>query len=336
MKDGIVQYSMRAHAVLCLVLTVILWMSVRPGAAQDAETIDRVVAEVNDEIITLYELNHAARPFLDRVRSMNRSLTEERRMLFDVREKVLNQLIDQKLTDQEIKRLKISVSDETVDRTIEQLKKENYLTDSDLREQLEREGMSMEEYRNQVRDQILRGRLVNREVKSKIVVTDEDIKACYMENQDKYCGEKKFHIRHIVLKVPPYAGEEEKQEVRERMTEVLAKLDGGEPFNQVARTHSESPLKDEGGDLGAFELKDLSPPIRKAVEGLEPGDYSSVVDTEQGLQVFYLERIIEEKGKDLEEARAEIEKQLYNEIVNQKFAAWLSDLRGKSHIKVIR
>lgn len=323
---------------VCTVVIIagVLGLSNLFAAANEPETIDRIVAEVNDDIITLYELNQAARPFVERVRNMGRPLDEERRMLFDVREKILNQMIDQKLTDQEIERLKISVSEETVDRTIEEVKKENYMSDAELQAQLKREGMSMEEYRNQVRDQILRGRLVNREVKSKIVVTEEDIQACYIENKEKYCGEKRYHIRHIILMVQPGADAGQKEAVHQRMEAVLAALDSGEPFDQIARTYSESPLRDEGGDLGAFELKDLSRPIRSAVEKLEPGAYSPVVDTEQGLQIFYLEQISETPEKTVDEARAEIEKQLYNEVVNQKFKEWLTDLRQKSHVKIIR
>jgi peptidyl-prolyl cis-trans isomerase SurA len=297
--------------------------------------VDRIVAEVNDDVITLYELNLVMAPYIERIKAMNRPLGEERRMLSDARERLLKQMIDQKLTDQEVERLEISVSDETVDRTIEGLKRDSQVNDAQLRRQLEQEGITYEEYRKQVRDQILRGRLVNREVKSKIVVTDEDIEACFIENKEEYCGDVKYHIRHIILAVPPFSSDEEKQAVRDRMDAILSLLDNGEPFIEVAKSYSESPLKEEGGDLGKFELKDLSPPIRRALEGLKPGEYSPIVDTDQGFQIFYLEAIEEGDAEALENARAEIENRLYNEIVNEKFSEWLTELRERSHIKVI-
>jgi peptidyl-prolyl cis-trans isomerase SurA len=297
--------------------------------------VDRIVAEVNDDVITLYELNLVMAPYIERIKAMNRPLGEERRMLSDARERLLKQMIDQKLTDQEVERLEISVSDETVDRTIEGLKRDSQVNDAQLRRQLEQEGITYEEYRKQVRDQILRGRLVNREVKSKIVVTDEDIEACFIENKEEYCGDVKYHIRHIILAVPPFSSDEEKQAVLDRMDAILSLLDNGEPFIEVAKSYSESPLKEEGGDLGKFELKDLSPPIRRALEGLKPGEYSPIVDTDQGFQIFYLEAIEEGDAEALENARAEIENRLYNEIVNEKFSEWLTELRERSHIKVI-
>jgi peptidyl-prolyl cis-trans isomerase SurA len=303
--------------------------------AQTPKTVDRIVAEVNDDVITLYELNLVMAPYIERIKAMNRPLGEERRMLSDARERLLKQMIDQKLTDQEVERLEISVSDETVDRTIEGLKRDSQVNDAQLRRQLEQEGITYEEYRKQVRDQILRGRLVNREVKSKIVVTDEDIEACFIENKEEYCGDVKYHIRHIILAVPPFSSDEEKQAVLDRMDAILSLLDNGEPFIEVAKSYSESPLKEEGGDLGKFELKDLSPPIRRALEGLKPGEYSPIVDTDQGFQIFYLEAIEEGDAEALENARAEIENRLYNEIVNEKFSEWLTELRERSHIKVI-
>lgn len=214
--------------------------------AQTPKTVDRIVAEVNDDVITLYELNLVMGPYIERIKTMNRSLSEEQRMLSDVRERIIKQMIDQKLTDQEVERLKITVSEESVDRTIEGLKRDSQVSDEELREQLEQEGITVEEYRKQVRDQILRGRLVNREVKSKIVITDEDIEACFIENKEEYCGDVKYHIRHIILAVQPFSSVEEKQAVRDRMDAILSLLDEGEPFIQVAKSYSESPLKDEG------------------------------------------------------------------------------------------
>lgn len=82
-------------------------------------------------------------------------------------------------------------------------------------------------------------------------------------------------------------------------------------------------------------MKDLSPPIRRALEGLKPGEHSSIVDTEQGFQIFYLESIEEGDAEALESARSEIENRLYNEIVNDKFSEWLTELRERSHIKII-
>jgi len=294
------------------------------------------VAQVNNDVITLYELNRKAAPFIKRVRSMARPLDEERRMIYELREKVLNQMVDEKLTDQEVERYNIRVSEEAIDKTIEEMKKRTYMTDQQLRDSLEKEGLTMDDYRERMKNQILRVRLVNREVKSKIVITDEDIRAYYEKNRSQYVGEGSVHLRQIVMAMPSMGSEEEKQAVRDRMALVREKAENGEPFGDLAREYSESPDAKDGGELGTFELNDLAPQILKSISGLKGGEVSDVLETERGLQLFYIDELIAGEGKTLEEVSMEIENILYDEIVNRKFMTWLNDLRERSHIKIIR
>jgi peptidyl-prolyl cis-trans isomerase SurA len=308
------------------------------GDVRSAEgvLVDRIVAQVNDDIITLYELNRKAAPYIKRVQAMARPLDEERRMIYELRDKVLNQMIDEKLTDQEIRRFNIQVSEEAIDKTIEEMKKRTYMTDQQLRDSLEKEGLTMDEYRTQMKNQILRVRLVNREVKSKIVITEEDIRAYYEENKAQYVGEGNVHLRQILLTVSPTTGEEEKQALREKLAHIRKQVMEGASFEALAREYSESPLAKDGGDLGTFSLTDLAPQILKALSGLKTGDVTEVLETEQGMQLFYVEALDEGKGKTLAEVSGDIENILYDQIVNQKFTTWLTDLRERSHIKIIR
>ncbi|MBL0714197.1 MAG: SurA N-terminal domain-containing protein, partial [Desulfosarcina sp.] len=120
-------------AIGCALIAAVLYLAgpvcAAAGLAPDRILVDRIVAEINDDIITLYELNQAAAPYIRRVRAMERSPSEERQMLYDVREKMLNQLIDQKLTDQEVRRYNITVSEAAIDNTIEEIKKRSRMTD---------------------------------------------------------------------------------------------------------------------------------------------------------------------------------------------------------------
>jgi peptidyl-prolyl cis-trans isomerase SurA len=304
--------------------------------AEEGVLVDRIVAEVNDDIITLYDLNRKAAPFIKRVKSTARPIEEERRMIYELREKVLSQMIDEKLTDQEIQRYKITVSEEAIDNTIEEMKKRTYMTDQQLRERLEKEGLTMDEFRDQMKGQILRMRLVNREVKSKIVITDEDIRTYYENNRSRYVGEGRVHLRQIVMSVSSLASEAEKQTAREKMALIRQQVMDGASFADLAREYSESPLAKSGGDLGTFSMADLAPDILKALSGLKAGQVTDIVENDKGMQLFYIEALEEGPGKSLEEVSAEIENILYDEIVNQKFMSWLKDLRERSHIKIIR
>jgi len=138
------------------------------------------------------------------------------------------------------------------------------------------------------------------------------------------------------MKVPRDADVTEKQMIFKKIIAVLSQLEQGEPFDKLARIYSDSPLASEGGDLGLFEVKDLSPQFQEAVKGLTEGEYTPVLDTDQGYQILYAQKIKKSPGKTLEEATSEISRKLYKETVNSKYTSWLKDLKSRSHIKIIR
>ncbi len=314
-------------ALMCIAAlegTAVLW-------AQETVLINRIVVEVNDDIITLYELDLAMAPYIRRVRAMGRPAAEEQKMLYDVREQMLNQLIDNKLTDQEVRRFNISVSEETIDNAIEEIKQRSRLTDQQLREGLSSQGMTMDEYRQDIKDQILRSRLVNRQIKSKIVITEEDIEAYYAQNRAEYGGEMLYHLRQIVVSLE--GGEDQ---ARKKMEAVLGKFSEGAAFADLAREYSDGPTAADGGYLGEFKVEDLAAAIRSALQGLKAGEHTPIIKIGRGLQVFYIEDIKAKEDQTLEAMKPEIERKLYDQIVNRKFKSWLSELRDRSHIKIIR
>ena len=316
--------------VLCLCVFLFI-----PGPAC-GEVVDRIVAVVNDDIISLLELNRVMTPYAEKISAAGYSDEKKGEMLFKVREDILNQIIDQKLTDQEAKRANISVSEKEIDNAIERIKQAGSYSDAQLREGLKKEGLTLEEYRSRIRDQILRTKLVNVEVKSKIVLTDEEVKKYYEEHIDEYQGGKKYRLRNILLSVPSSADESEKQEVRKRMEAIVKAFKKGTKFETLAREFSESSHAQEGGYLGEFPFDGISPQLKSALFDLKEGDITRILDTEQGFQIFFIEKIISAADKSLEEATIDIEEKLYNEIINKHFRTWLEDLRKRSYIRIIR
>jgi peptidyl-prolyl cis-trans isomerase SurA len=229
----------------------------------------------------------------------------------------------------------LAVSDEDVDFAMERVKEKNFYSDADFRKALAAEGLSLEEYRKNMKEQILRSRLVNREVKSKIIVTEQDVKAYYEARSEEYGREQEYHLRNIIMRLPQQASAAEKRDVLKRMAGVLEKLNNGEPFESLARQYSESNQAAEGGDLGFFKLEALSPQIQETLKGLGAGDFTSVLETDQGFQIFYVQEIRVIPGKPLAEVSAVIQEKLYADIVEKKFKQWLEELRKRSHVKII-
>ncbi|MEW6671494.1 MAG: SurA N-terminal domain-containing protein [Thermodesulfobacteriota bacterium] len=326
----------RGWILLPMYILLFIWAGVTGSAiCHGAEIVDRIVVVVNDEIITLNELNQTIKPYVNRIHSMGYPPEKEAEVLAKLQKDFLDRLIDQKLTDQEIKKAKLAVSDEELDSTLQKIKEKNFYSDADFRKALAEDGMSLEEYRNNMKEQILRSRLVNREVKSKVVITEQDVKDYYEAHSEEYGREQKYHLRNIIMRLSQTAGEVEKQDTLRRMAGVLEKLQNGESFEQLARRYSESNLAAEGGDLGFFKLQALSPQLQEALRGLRTGDVTPVLETDQGYQIFYIQEIQVIPGKPLSEVSAGIQEKLYADIVEKRFKQWLEELRKRSHVKMI-
>ena len=313
-----------------LVVLTLLW-----GHAVYAETmVNRIVAQVNDDIITLYDLNQAIEPYMQKIKGMGYPPLQEREMIYKIRAEMLDDLIANKLTEQVAKEKGLNVSDKEIEAAIDRVRKTNFLTEEQFRDALARDGIDYEEYRKNAHEQILRSKLVNQEVQSKIVVTQEDVQAYYDKNIDKYAGKKKLHLRTIIKMVPEMASEKDVQSIISRMDNILSRLDAGEPFIEMAKKHSDL-LAEEGGDIGDFEEDGLSEEIKKAVTALKPGEHTRVIDTPQGLQIFYLQEIIDSTKEPVDSVSDEIRDILYKQVVDQKFKEWIENLKKQAHIKVM-
>ncbi|MBW2041889.1 MAG: SurA N-terminal domain-containing protein [Deltaproteobacteria bacterium] len=299
-----------------------------------AEVVDRILAVVNDDIVTLYEFNQAFKPYETRIRSLNYPPEKERQMLKKVRGDVLNQLIDEKLTEQEIQQLNLSVSETEIENTIERFKAANKLTDAQFQNALVKEGLSLEEYRKQVKDQLLRAKLVNRQVKSKIVITKEEIQRYYESHPERYGPKARYRLRHIFMRVPNGAGKAERAQKKKQMERILEELKRGAPFAALASRHSEVAAED-GGLLGLFDFEELSQRLRETLTGKGAGEFTGLLETEQGYQIVYIDEIVEIPAKEVDEVSAEIEEKLFQEQIKKRYDAWLEEIRTQSIVKRI-
>jgi len=326
-------------ALLTLVLSLYCFSGLFGNVARagnESVVIDRIVAIVNDDIIVLSELNEKLKPYTDRIAKMGYPPEKEKKMIYKVRDDIISTMVDQRLTDQEVKKFGIIIDDEEVQGAIEQIKQKNALTEEQMQAGLAGQGMTMESLQKNIRDQMLRTRLLNVAVRSKIVITREDARVYFDSHPEEFRGEKKVHLWNIMTTTPEFAFEAEIKSGRDQMEKVLARLDSGENFQVIAR---ELAAKNEAlvaNDIGVFSFGVLSPELQTAVGNLNAGEYTGILDTDNGFQVFYVQKIEAGAGKQFDEVVAEIQEKLFNERVDKRFEEWLSELREKSHIQIIR
>jgi len=299
------------------------------------ELLDRIVAVVNNEVITLSDLNELYFPYTERIRESGYPPDKEQAILFDARQEMLNQLVEQKLADQEISAKQIHVRDEEVANSLEQIKIDNSFTEEELVQMLARDGHTLAEYKKRLREQILRARLVSMEVKSKIVITEHEIQDYYKKHQEKYEGRVLYHIRSILLKTRFSDGKDQTEAALENGKSIAKKIRDGLPFEDAAMEFSEAPSAANGGDLGWFTLDELTPALKDVVQGLEPGEISSVLNTTAGIQIVKLDKKEKTPGKSFEEAKEEIHQELFQSTVDMRYKEWLKDLRETAYIKTM-
>ena len=314
-------------------VTVSLILFVLPAGHVCAEITNRIVASVNNDIITLWELNASIERLTGLTPKDLQRRNEER--FYELRRTVLNEMINEKIAEQEIAKLQLTVTDEDVQASIERVKEDNNLTQEQLIASLKEEGTSFEEYKEQVKKDIERVRLVNHEVRSKIVVTDDEVRRYYENNVEEYRQTHELRLARIFLRVGDPDNAAEIERVRTTGRKILQELNRGGDFFQMARKYSQGPAAAEGGDLGWIALDQVEIKLREAIAKLSPGEYTDLHPAPSGFQII---RIVEEKRGGitrLEEVRDEIYSELFNKKVEEKYTAWIKELREKSYIKVI-
>jgi peptidyl-prolyl cis-trans isomerase SurA len=317
--------------IISAVVTLTVCLALSGGAAV---LVDRIVAVVNDEIIRLAELNEQFSPIEQKIRSEGHLPGKEEELIYQKRMEVLNDMIDEKLADQQISEAGIMVGQSEIDHAVEQIKAVNLYTDEELRQALALSGMDMERYREEIRKQILRNKLVNLKVTSSIIITQSDIDAYMDAHPEIYGPRKQYQLRNIMMSRDTGADAQNRQSVYERMNAVLELLEAGQLFAEVAERYSEGRNAVEGGLLGSFTLNDLEDNIADALSQLEPGQFTPVIETGYGYQIFYVEEIIDASPKTADESTSEIRRKLYEQQVNERFQSWVEKLRQDAHIKI--
>ena len=294
---------------------------------------DRVVAVVNDDVITLSELNEVYEPILARIKADDRAKMDEK-IRDQAKKSLLDRLIRDILIEQEAKRLSVTVGDKEIDAVIEDRLAEKKATKKDLLNALAKENMSYERYRDDIRKEIMRMKLVRRELQSKIAVSDEDIGRYYKRHRDKYEGKESVRIAQILVVIPRDADEATRAGLRSRAEMILEKIRAGERFDLLARQYSQGPASGEGGDLGFIEKGMIVPEVEKVAFSLEKGEVSDVVESPVG---FHILTITDKRGvgaKPLEEVREEIISAIGNQRMEAKFMEWIDELVEKAHIDI--
>jgi len=291
--------------------------------------VDRVLAVVNGEVITLSELQEVEYSLRQGGGSGKKRLPEDKAKL---EKELLERLIERKLQLQLAERKGLVVPKEQVDAALEDLIKQNKLAGpEELERMLAKQGLTLEDLRRQLEEQIKLTKLVNSEVRAKIVVTQEEIEAYYKKHAAEFAGREEVHARHILFPLPEDAKPADVAAAEKLAEQVLARLAEGADFEGLLAEFGKYGAG--GGDLGFFTRGQLIPELEEVVWELAPGEYRRV-RTRFGVHVV---QVLERRKHTLEnDARIaeEIKQRIYQEKFERQYKAWLEDLRRQAAIKV--
>jgi peptidyl-prolyl cis-trans isomerase SurA len=297
------------------------------------KVVNTIAAIVNDDIVTLYDVDREAQALIREAEKKSVIDAAERTK---IRRAALEHLIDKKLLDQKIKELNIKVSDEEVKQAIDDVKKQNNIASQEaLVSALASQGLTFEQYRTQLQEQIEKLKLVSMEVRAKIQVGETEMREYYEANRAKYTEEDTFRARHIFFRTSEKSPANEIKQTMTTALMVLAEAKSGKDFAELSKSYSEDPAaRKDGGALGTFKKGDMMPELEAAIMSMKPGEVSELVYTPSGFHIIKLEERTIGKMKPFENVKAEINDALYRKKSEERFNQWAKELRAKASIEV--
>lgn len=285
-------------------------------AAPGPVVVDRVVAVVNDEVITMSDLQ---RESLKRPAGTDQRLT-------------LEEMIDRKLQMVAAKRNGMEVTDRELADAIADIMKRNNMDNKQFEEALAREGLTLEQYRSEFREQMTMSRLFNKFIRTGLSVDEKEIREHYDRNMGQFSLPEEIRVRLLVVTVPEKAFSDQITEARDKAAALMARIGKGEDFIRLIRENSGSPTAAQDGDLGFMQRDHAIPEIEDAAKDLKPGQYAGPVKAADGFYIIRVEEI-RTPVKPFEKVKDEIQKMLYEQKMENTYRAFLQSLRSEAHIE---
>jgi peptidyl-prolyl cis-trans isomerase SurA len=300
-------------------------------APAQARIIERVVAVVNDEIITSTELEDTAAPVLRQADALPDPVVREQQRARQLR-LALDELVGQRLITQEAQKHKLHVTIDEVDNYLARIKKQQGWDDKQLETYLMVQGTSLTAFRQQTRDQLLRNKVVVNLIGDRIRVSEGDVAEYYKSKLTELHNQYELEAAHIALRVSDAATPAEEAAVRQQAVEILNRAQAGEAFEALAKQYSQAPGAENGGSLGVLRKGSLDPGFEEVAFGLADGTIGGPVRSAFGFHV--IKAIARRKLPTplLEEVKGELQRELTDKRQRDEVAKWVEELKKKAFI----
>lgn len=291
--------------------------------------LDRVICVVNNDAITLFELDEAEAYYLYETKEAAPA-GEARTAL---RDRLIQRIIENRLQLQQAEREKITVEDtEIAEQMADIMKKMNVKTDAELEQALRVQSVTVESVKKRLRDQIMVDRVRRRRVNLRVTVTEQEIDRYVEQNREKLETGLTFEARHILFIPDPNRGEDGWEEARRRAADAYDRVLGGADFGELAKELSQDGSGKDGGSLGPLKRGELAADIENAILRLSAGEASAPFRSQVGYHLFRLDSKETLTGDGLVQARNQIRDILLREKLQVRLREWLAEIRQRAII----
>jgi peptidyl-prolyl cis-trans isomerase SurA len=320
MRSRLSRHPLVVAAAVCVGFTL---------ASAEEMLVDGIAAQVGNDVVLISEVTQITSPMEARLREAGAPRSEIER----VRAQVLDRLVERRLLEQLVRRVEIDATELEIDAAIARIAEANGLTLEELRQSVEAQGLDYAAYRDQIRGEIQRTKVLNGVIGAQVHIEDEDVRALYAERfGDQPEAGEEVHLRHIIVS---FEGDQETDfSAAQQETETaLARIRVGESFAVVAREVSDvSP--ETGGDVGWVHADALASWMAPAVRALQPGDTSEPLRTRFGYNLLHLVERREFRKPDFAEVQDALYQEAYSRQLEAKYEEWIEKLRAQTYIEI--
>jgi peptidyl-prolyl cis-trans isomerase SurA len=320
-------HSRMRLGALALIVTCAAAVSLMavPRTAHAQDDLDRVVASVDGDPITLHDLKTFA--------AINKvTLSDPGDLNSQETKSILKGVISERLLESEVKKYKDQIDDRQIDEYISNFEQSNGLTDAQLRAQLQSQGHTYEEFRKHSRMELQKMIMIQKEVRGKVNISPDEVKAYYDAHPEEFSvGKETFKLAQILIAVPANATPAQVEAAHVKADSIHKQLVDGADFGKLARQYSDDDSKSQGGELGDFSRGDIVDPIQNAIDHMKGGEISDPIRTEHGFHIVKLEEHEQSGAKPFAEVSTQIQEKLVSQKAQQQFGTWVDNDLVKQH-----
>ncbi|MFW5731185.1 MAG: SurA N-terminal domain-containing protein [Desulfonatronovibrionaceae bacterium] len=284
--------------------------------------VNRIVALVNGKTVTLLDLDARLKYIMGVLENSDVSDMPPESLEL-ARRQVLDQMVNDILIMEQAERFQINVSQADLEKHVQKVREENNMSAREFQDYLQSQGLTMEKYKSQIKDSILRQRVLNMMVRRKVVVTREEIESFYQENSHEFTRDREVHLR--VILVPD---QETARAIRDRI--IGQEMD----FETAARKFSKGPNSSEGGDLGMIKWDQLAPEWKNALQDVRQGNMTDAFTVNGSVALIKLEKDNSAGTVPLEQVEDKIRERVFDDKLDQRLEEYIKGLREKAVIDI--